>query len=329
MLATCVQHPEAIAGWKCDACEATLCPACTAWKEAGEATVELCTRCGGVARQIMVTRAELKAASAAQAPGAIRAPLSGLRSIGQRVLGAKAGVRPQDAELVPVLGAETPLIQLGGVPSEEGAGLVGFDGSGNPILAATGPKAPRSYEPIEIDLDESPHPDLAGALVPGMQPISYAPPGELEFDLESGEVAPPAPQTAAAAPSPKLPEDPNAALARLFASGQPAACFALLAESGAKLLPRTLPAESWLQLGTKALEAKQSKAASFAFKRCIDAAPQGPQAARAWLLAARTYDELLLDRKTCNRLLGELAKRFPSSPEGLFAVRRLAQPGSG
>ena len=334
MLATCVQHPEATAGWKCDACEAALCPACTAWKEAGEATVELCTRCGGEARKILATRAELRA-SAAQAPRAIRATLSGLRALGKRVLGGKPGGKSQDAELVPVLGDEAPLIHLGSGVDADGPGLVGFDSNGNPILTGAGPEKPRSYEPIEIDLDESPHPNLAGSLMPGMEPVAYAPPGELELDLESGEIAPSASARAAppshAAPPPvaEVPEEPNAALAHLLAAGDLDACLALLAGSGAKVLPQTLPPPAWLQLGTKGLEAKNAKAASFGFKRCIDAAPEGPLAARAWLLAARTYDELLGDRKTSNRLLVELAKRFPGSQEGQFAARRLAGQAGG
>ena len=314
MLATCVKHPESTAGWKCDACDATLCPACTAWKPAGEGTVELCTRCGGAARKIMVTRGELRALTSAQAPAALlRSPLGGLRALGQLVRGGKAGAAAQDQELVAVLGDETPLIELGGGdPAEDGgAGLVGFDSKGNPILTAPGPEKPRSYEPIEIDLDESPHPNFVGGLG-AVEPVAFQPPGELELDLESGEVL-------------LANEDPNEALARLFALGDLDACAAVLAGSGAKLLPQTLTAQGWMQLGTQALAAKNGKAASFAFKRCLDAAPQGPHAAQAWLLAARTYDELLGDRKTSDRLLQEVAKRFPSSKEGQFAARRLAQ----
>ena len=83
-----------------------------------------------------------------------------------------------------------------------------------------------------------------------------------------------------------------------------------------------------MKLARLALERKEPKSAAICLRRCLDAAPQGPLAPQAWLLAARVYDEHLGDRATSNRLLGELAKRFPSSKEGAFAARRLAQPTS-
>ncbi|MBS2022757.1 MAG: hypothetical protein JST92_10125 [Deltaproteobacteria bacterium] len=123
-------------------------------------------------------------------------------------------------------------------------------------------------------------------------------------------------------------EDPNDALVRLLALEDLAACFAVLEADGAKVRPQTLAPQTWFELGKKALEAKSGKAASFALKRCLDAAPTGPHAPRAWLLAARVYDELLGDRKTSNRLLGELVKRFPETQEGQFAQKRLGPPAA-
>ncbi len=58
-------------------------------------------------------------------------------------------------------------------------------------------------------------------------------------------------------------------------------------------------------------------------------APDGALAPRNWLLAARACDELLRNRAESNRLLGELARRFPQTPEGAFALKRLGavKPG--
>ena len=123
-------------------------------------------------------------------------------------------------------------------------------------------------------------------------------------------------------------QDPAAELARAIAGNDGDQCLALVEQHGMKLAPTAASAEGWMKLSRLALERKRPKTAAVCLRRCIDAAPQGPLAPQAWLLAARVYDELLGDRATSNRLLTELAKRFPSSKEGAFAAKRLAQAGS-
>ena len=308
MLATCAKHPDATAGWSCDSCEATLCPACAASKETPAGSFILCTRCGGKAQPILMARGELRAALQEGTADLSASPLGGLRALGQKLRGPKPG--PADLELVPVLGDVQPLIQLGG--GDDADAPVGLDRAGNPLGAA--PAKPHTYEPIELD-DEPTHPNQVGALLGQMSPTAPVPPHELELDLETGEVAPPADNPQA---------EPNATLARLSTKGDLAGCLRVLEQSGSLLRAQTLTPESWLLLGTKALEQRNAKAATFGLRRCIDAAPQGANAPRAWLLAARAYDELLGDRKTSDRLLEELMKRFPTSQEGQFATRRLA-----
>jgi len=94
--------------------------------------------------------------------------------------------------------------------------------------------------------------------------------------------------------------------------------------------PRDLPAltasaEAWFGLGRAGAERKLFKPALLALRRAIEVAPQGPLAPQAWLLAARLYDEGMQNRAESDRLLGELAKRFPQSPEGQFAAKRLGR----
>jgi hypothetical protein len=55
--ALCKRHPEAVAGWRCDRCQAALCPACAAFRVAGQGIIELCGLCGGIAPPIRVRRA--------------------------------------------------------------------------------------------------------------------------------------------------------------------------------------------------------------------------------------------------------------------------------
>jgi Tfp pilus assembly protein PilF len=103
------------------------------------------------------------------------------------------------------------------------------------------------------------------------------------------------------------------------------ACLAIVGEHGKKLPATAASPERWMKLARLAIERKEPKSAAICLRRCLDAAPQGPLAPQAWLLAARVYDEHLGDPATSNRLLCELARRFPSSKEGAVAARRLGQ----
>ena len=79
-----------------------------------------------------------------------------------------------------------------------------------------------------------------------------------------------------------------------------------------------------MDLSGQAWQRKKGKAAAVGLKRCIDAEPIGPLAPRAWLLAARVYAELLGDKATSDKLLGELVKRFPGSEPARIAAQRLS-----
>lgn len=145
-----------------------------------------------------------------------------------------------------------------------------------------------------------------------------------------GTLAPPPPprekpRPAPIEPPPAPPKDPSAGMAKAIAQDDEEACLALVEEHGVKLAATAASPERWMKLARLAIERKKPKSAAVCLRRCLDAAPQGPLAPQAWLLAARVYDEHLGDRATSNRLLGELVKRFPSSKEGAFAGKRLAQ----
>ena len=117
--------------------------------------------------------------------------------------------------------------------------------------------------------------------------------------------------------------DPVGVFAQLIASGDSDGMVALLGKSG-KHIPHTMmSANSWMATAQKAWAAKNAKAAAHSLKRCLDAEPQGPLAPRAWLLAARVYDEALADKATSEKLLRELVKRFPDSEQGKAAAARL------
>ena len=149
------------------------------------------------------------------------------------------------------------------------------------------------------------------------------PRGTLAPPPPAREKPPPAPIDLAAAPS----HDPSAEMMKAIAQNDDEACLALVGEHGTKLAATAASPERWMKLARFAIERKDPRSAAVCLRRCLDAAPQGPLAPQAWLLAARVYDEHLGDRTTSNRLLGELVKRFPSSKEGAFAARRLAQLG--
>jgi hypothetical protein len=118
---------------------------------------------------------------------------------------------------------------------------------------------------------------------------------------------------------------PAAQLGRLCQLKDLDGAVALLEQAGAALTAAAVSASSWMELAQAALQRGLPRSGVLALRRCLDAAPEGPLAPQAWLLAARVYDEQLADPKTSNRLLSELAKRFPESNEGRFATRRLAQ----
>jgi hypothetical protein len=46
-----------LAGWRCSRCQAALCPACAAFRKAGQGIIEVCGLCGGIAQAIVVRRA--------------------------------------------------------------------------------------------------------------------------------------------------------------------------------------------------------------------------------------------------------------------------------
>ena len=142
------------------------------------------------------------------------------------------------------------------------------------------------------------------------------------------EEAPPRPPPEPIELSPAPPQDPTAAMAKANAGNDDDACLALVERHGTKIGAAAATPERWMKLARAAMERNNPKGATVCLRRCIDAAPQGPLAPQAWLVAARIYDERLGDKATSRRLLGELAKRFPSTKEGAFAAKRLAQPGS-
>jgi hypothetical protein len=115
--------------------------------------------------------------------------------------------------------------------------------------------------------------------------------------------------------------DPVQEFVRLVAAGDHDAALAQLETAAPPA--QALSAQTWMELGKVAVQRKRAKPAIRALRRCLEIAPQGPLAPQAWLLAARVYDEGLRDRKTSDKLLAELARRFPESPEGKFAAARL------
>jgi hypothetical protein len=113
-------------------------------------------------------------------------------------------------------------------------------------------------------------------------------------------------------------------LARRLREGDLGGALSLLEQTGQSVPPLTLSAEAWLSLGRAGAEQRRFPPALVALRRAIDVAPDGPLAPAAWLLAARLYDEGMQNRAQSNKLLGELARRFPQTKEGEFAARRLA-----
>jgi hypothetical protein len=142
-------------------------------------------------------------------------------------------------------------------------------------------------------------------VVPEAKPVEPAPP-------------PPAPE-----PIELSDPDPVGTFAQLIASGDSDGIVELLGKSG-KHIPHTMmSANSWMATAQKAWQAKNARAAAHSLKRCLDAEPSGPLAPRAWLLAARVYDEALSDKATSVKLLRQLVKRFPDSDQAQAASKIL------
>ena len=518
MLFKCSKHHAVLAGWRCTSCSATLCAHCTGWKTSGTSRFELCARCGGFAKQILVPRGELSPFSIGQLFSALRWPFSklGLLSLfasGALItafsyLGSKAAAIAAGATLaylfqvvrhtangkddfpgpedfqgyfedvigpfwrltvalawiwVPALvwvlwhrpAPRDPMLeQRRAVASALRPGGPGFRVSGLRVVrsgsggleviegnAAPPPPSPEQLEQMKEmrEAEESAPPEVVEAtaapksnylmpillvvfglaiapmsliasslktpLLTAANPIvlagyafklgrdylllvcfffaaalfavgvraagmSLAPPipfgklpvnmavlavGFIAFravgllvrarggDLGYGgkadylvpvlgdeeprhEVREAAPAEPAAPPQAlDLPEEePSAILARLVAKQDVQGCIDLIERSWQSLAPDALSAGGWMDLAKSAQQRGKGKAAVAALRRCLETDAQGPLAPKALLLAARIYDEDLKDRKTSDRLLQELIKRFPNSQEGSFAARRLA-----
>src|SRR6185369_12482763 len=53
----CARHPGAAAGWRCDGCDAPLCPACTQLRRlSASKTMQVCGTCGRAVKAITVPR---------------------------------------------------------------------------------------------------------------------------------------------------------------------------------------------------------------------------------------------------------------------------------
>ncbi|NLX06738.1 MAG: hypothetical protein GXY33_16495 [Phycisphaerae bacterium] len=53
---TCAEHPDRLAAWQCDACQACFCRNCVEQRDYGEFRIEICRRCGGRCRPIVHNR---------------------------------------------------------------------------------------------------------------------------------------------------------------------------------------------------------------------------------------------------------------------------------
>src|SRR6185436_1064381 len=106
---------------------------------------------------------------------------------------------------------------------------------------------------------------------------------------------------------------PSESFAALVAQDDVDGMLALLETSGKEIPFAVLPAKAWMDLAGQAWQRKKGKPAAVCLKRCIEAEPIGPLAAKAWLLAARVYAELMNDKATSDKLLAELVRRFPGT----------------
>jgi len=198
-------------------------------------------------------------------------------------------------------------------------------------------------EPL-LPLDEPPAPDAgraADAAVAKLAPAA-APPTDAAAVQPAVNAPNPAPAPAPAAPSPvSVPPERQAAmrLAQRMAARDPDGARLVMRAGAAEIPARTLSAQSWNELARafvddagKAQGESRRELAQLAILCCrrgLEVAPDGALAPRNWLLAARVCDELLRDRPESDRLLGELAQRFPQTPEGAFALKRLKAMNPG
>ena len=137
----------------------------------------------------------------------------------------------------------------------------------------------------------------------------------------------------ASAPGPHDPVAPGL-LARSMTESDLGRAVQVLADSGRSIPAGTLSAPAWVELAKTCLARAQAlKGAAaeamaalgvLAYRRAAEVAPNGPLAPQAFLQAARLYDEFLRDRARSDALLAELARRYPQTAEGQFAVRRIA-----
>lgn len=70
----CTAHPTASAGWRCEHCEALLCPACVETRRMGPVEYFACGRCGGTANVLLRHRSHR--AFRERLPGALRFPIT-------------------------------------------------------------------------------------------------------------------------------------------------------------------------------------------------------------------------------------------------------------
>ncbi|MBZ4371021.1 tol-pal system YbgF family protein [Corallococcus sp. AS-1-6] len=83
---SCAGHPGAAAGWRCEHCEALLCPACVETRRAGTVEYTVCVRCQGTANVLLRHRSHRSLA--ARLPGALRFPFTapGLQALAAVVI---------------------------------------------------------------------------------------------------------------------------------------------------------------------------------------------------------------------------------------------------
>lgn len=73
---SCAGHPDAAAGWRCEHCEAPLCPACVETRRMGTVEYSVCTRCQGTANVLLRHRGAHRSLKA-RLPEALRFPFTG------------------------------------------------------------------------------------------------------------------------------------------------------------------------------------------------------------------------------------------------------------
>lgn len=192
-----------------------------------------------------------------------------------------------------------------------------------PVLGTARPRLPLEQVRPAPRIEAAPAPPR-----PPVVPLELAPAddGPVEVQMERQPPAPPSrpPEELRHAPDPGAGTD----LARRVGQGDLAGALELL-HGQRQVAAQTLAAPSWISLGKAAAEARRADLALLAFKRATEVAPEGPHAPQAWLLAARVADQLGQDRARSDRLLQELARRFPHTAEGQFAAKRLGIQADG